>query len=193
MRELVYYVAVTLDGFIAGPNGEFDAFPTEGDHADAINERFADTIPTDLAAALGLRQDGARFDTVLMGWNTYAVGLPMGATSPYRHLRQFVFTGSNEAAGENLEVTSEDPVEVVRRLKAEPGASIWLCGGGALAATLAGEIDRLVLKRYPLLFGAGIPLFGARPYAPEHFEEVSTTAFESGVVFSEYVRRPAGV
>ena len=87
MRELVYYVGVTLDGFIAGPNGEFDAFPIEGDHVDAINERFADTIPTDLAAALGIRQDGTRFDTVLMGWNTYAVGLPMGATSPYRHLQ----------------------------------------------------------------------------------------------------------
>ncbi|MGI9824601.1 dihydrofolate reductase family protein [Agromyces sp. Marseille-Q5079] len=191
MRELVYYVAVTLDGFIAGPNGEFDAFPIEGDHVDAINERFADTIPTDLAAALGIRQDGTRFDTVLMGWNTYAVGLPMGATSPYRHLQQVVFSASNEAEGENLEVTSEDPVDVVRRLKAQPGASIWLCGGGALAATLAGEIDRLVLKRYPLLFGAGIPLFGARPYAPEQFDEVSTTAFETGVVFSEYVRRPA--
>ena len=80
----------------------------------------------------------------------------------------------------------------MRRLKAQPGASIWLCGGGALAATLAGEIDRLVLKRYPLLFGAGIPLFGPRPYAPEQFDEVSTTAFETGVVFSEYVRRPAG-
>jgi dihydrofolate reductase len=192
MRELVYYVGVTLDGFIAGPNGEFDAFPVEGDHADAINERFADTIPTDLAAALGIRQDGAMFDTVLMGWNTYAVGLPMGATSPYRHLRQIVFTASNEAEGENLEVTSEDPVAVVRRLKEQSGASIWLCGGGALAASLAGEIDRLVLKRYPLLFGAGIPLFGARPYAPEQFEEVSTTAFETGAVFSEYVRRPAG-
>ena len=191
MRELVYYVGVTLDGFIAGPNGEFDAFPIEGDHMDAINERFADTLPTDFAGALGIRQGGTLFDTVLMGWNTYAVGLPMGATSPYRHLRQVVFSASNEAEAENLEVTSEDPVDVVRRLKAQPGASIWLCGGGALAATLASEIDRLVVKRYPLLFGAGIPLFGARPYAPEPFDEVSTTAFETGVVFSEYVRRPA--
>lgn len=188
----MYYVAVTLDGFIAGPNGEFDAFPVEGDHVDAINDRFADTIPTDLAAALGIRQDGGRFDTVLMGWNTYAVGLPMGATSPYRHLRQIVFSGAHEAEGENLEVTAADPVEVVRRLKAEPGASVWLCGGGALAATLADEIDRLVLKRYPLLFGAGIPLFGSRPYAPAAFDEVSTTAFETGVVFTEYVRRAAG-
>ncbi|QEO16132.1 dihydrofolate reductase [Agromyces intestinalis] len=191
MRELVYYVAVSLDGFIAGPNGEFDAFPIEGDHMDAINERFADAIPTDLAAAIGVEQDGSRFDTVLMGWNTYAVGLPMGVTSPYRHLRQLVFSRSHEAEGEGIEITADDPVDVVRRLKAEPGASIWLCGGGALAATLADEIDRLVLKRSPVLFGAGIPLFGARPYSPERLDEVTTTAYRSGVVFSEYVRRAA--
>lgn len=188
MRELVYYVAVTLDGYIAGPAGEFDAFLIEGDHMDAINERFADTIPTEYAEAIGVAQDRSVFDTVLMGWNTYQVG---GVPSPYRHLRQIVFSRDNTAVGENLEVTAEDPVDVVRRLKQEDGAAIWLCGGGALAATLADEIDRLVLKRQPLLFGSGIPLFGERPYAPARFDAVGTTAFDSGVVMSEFVRRRA--
>lgn len=186
MRDLVYYAAVTLDGFIAGPNGEFDAFPVVGDHVDEINRRFADTIPTDFAESLGIPQGNSMFDTVLMGWNTYAVG---GMASPYRHLRQIVFSRTRTAAGENLEVTEGDPIEVVRRLKSEEGAAIWLCGGGRLAASLAPEIDRLVLKRYPLLFGEGIPLFGTRPYHPAQFEEVSTTVFGSGVVFSEYARR----
>lgn len=186
MRELVYYVAVTLDGFIAGPNGEFDAFLIEGDHMDGINQRFADTLPTVAAEALGIEQNRETFDTVLMGWNTYAVG---GLASPYAHLRQIVFSRSQSATGENLEVTADDPVEVVRRLKHEDGAAIWLCGGGALAATLAEEIDRLVLKRQPLLFGSGIPLFGDRPYHPERFDAVETTAYETGVVVTELVRR----
>ncbi|WP_217183597.1 dihydrofolate reductase family protein [Streptomyces sp. AC495_CC817] len=189
MRELVYYVAVTLDGFIAGPSGEFDAFLTEGDHMEAINERFADTVPTDYATMLGLRQDRSMFDTVLMGWNTYAVG---GVPSPYRHLRQIVFSRSRTADAENLEVTAERPIDVVRRLKGEEGAAIWLCGGGRLAGELAPEIDRLVVKRYPLLFGDGIPMFAPTAYAPSRFEEQSTTTFGSGVVFSEYVRRAAG-
>lgn len=193
MRELVYYVAVSLDGYIAGPAGEFDAFVVEGDHMDRQNERFADAIPTDIAGALGIPQHDGMFDTVLMGWNTYEVG---GLASPYRHLRQFVFSRSRTepvGAGEpvNLTITDEDPLELVRRLKREPGAAIWLCGGGELAAQLAPEIDRLVLKRQPVLFGSGIPLFGPSAYAPNRLDEVETTAFDSGVVISEYARRTA--
>lgn len=186
MRELVYYAAVTLDGFIAGPDGQFDAFLFEGDHMDAINDRFADTIPTDFAESLGVRQQNSMFDTVMMGWNTYQVGK---MASPYRHLRQIVFSRSHSVEAENLEVSADDPKTVVRRLKEEPGASIWLCGGGALAASLSDDIDRLVLKRQPLVFGDGIPLFEPGAYAPSIFDEVRTTVFESGVVFSEYVRR----
>lgn len=189
MRELVYYVAVSLDGYIAGPAGEFDAFLVEGDHMDGINDRFADAIPTDLAAMIGVPQTGDMFDTVLMGWNTYAVGLPDGMTSPYRHLKQYVFSRSHTAQSEDVETISGDPVELVRRLKEEGGKSIWLCGGGQLATTLHEEIDRLVIKRQPLLFGDGIPLFAKGEYAPARFDAVSTTAFESGVVFTEYVRR----
>jgi dihydrofolate reductase len=195
MRELVYYVAVSLDGYIAGPAGEFDAFLFEGDHMAALNERFADAIPTHIADALGIHRNGSMFDSVVMGWNTYAVGLP-SATSPYRHLRQVVFSRTRTEAdipGEhaNLTVTDEDPVDVVRRLKAEPGESIWLCGGGALACVLVDEIDRLVLKRHPVTFGDGIPLFSQGAYDPQGFDEVETTAFDSGVVVSEYVRRAA--
>lgn len=195
MRELTYYVAVTLDGYIAGPGGEYDAFLTEGDHMAAINDRFADTIPTDVADALGIPQHRSEFDTVLMGWNTYAVGLPH-TTSPYRHLRQFVFSRSHtaeELPGEpvGLTLTDEDPVAVVRALKQEQGGGIWLCGGGALASSLAAEVDRLVLKRQPLRFGDGIALFAPTRYAPQRFDEISSTAYRSGVVVSEYVRRRA--
>ncbi|WP_350348102.1 dihydrofolate reductase family protein [Agromyces sp. G08B096] len=193
MRELVYYVAVSLDGYIAGPDGEFDGFLMEGDHMEAQNARFGDAVPTDAAAALGIDQSGGSFDTVLMGWNTYAVGLPMGATSPYRHLDQIVFTRSHldDDLGErpNLVVTDEDPLAVVQRLKSEEGGAIWLCGGGQLATQLLGEIDRLVLKRQPMLFGSGIPLFAPGAYDPQRFDAVETTAYESGVVISEYVRR----
>jgi dihydrofolate reductase len=123
-----------------------------------------------------------------MGWNTYAVGLP-DATSPYRHLRQIVFSRSSSAAAENLVVTDADPVALVRELKQQPGADIWLCGGGILASLLADEIDRVVVKRHPLLFGAGIPMFAPGAYRPGVFETVDTRTFESGVAVTEYARR----
>ncbi|PSL37692.1 dihydrofolate reductase [Labedella gwakjiensis] len=192
MRELVYYVAVSLDGYIAGPDGQFDGFLGEGDHMRSLTERFGDAIPTDIATALDIPQPGTMFDTVLMGWNTYAVGLDAGVASPYRHLRQVVFSRTRTTADipgdtDGITLTSENPVDVVRRLKSEPGSAIWLCGGGSLASALGEEIDRLALKRNPVLFGAGIPLFEPGAYAPRDLDEVGTTVFESGVVFSEYV------
>ncbi|KZM79825.1 dihydrofolate reductase family protein [Cellulosimicrobium cellulans] len=191
MRELTYYVAVSLDGYIAGPDGEFDAFLAEGDHMQPIWARYGGTAPTDLAAAAGLPIADSPFDTVLMGWNTYAVGLPdHHLTNPYRHLRQVVFTRSHEApsGSEGVEFTGSDPVETVRALKREDGKGIWLCGGGALAAVLVDEIDRLALKVNPVMLGAGIPLFGERTYAPLSWRSTSTQTFRSGVTFAEYER-----
>ncbi len=189
MRELTYYVAVSIDGFIAGPGGEFDRFLFEGDHAADIGKRYQGTAPTQLAERAGFPVDGGPFDTVLMGWSTYAVGLPE-LPDPYQHLRQIVFTRGHEApaGSDRVEFTDRDPVEVVRELKAEEGKGIWLCGGGALAAALRDEIDRLALKRNPVLFGSGIPLFAGRGYAPADFRATRITPYESGVVLAEYAR-----
>ncbi len=185
MRELVYYVAVSLDGYIAGPDGQFDAFLMEGDHMDGINDRFADTMPTDYAAALGIDQSAGIFDTVLMGASTYAAGLPE-TTSPYRHLDQYVFTHRRHDPVDGVTFTDRDPVEVVHELKQADGKDIWLCGGGNLATQLSDEIDRFVLKRQPVLFGSGIPLMAPGRYAPRRFRRLSGRDFETGVSIVEY-------
>lgn len=189
MRELTYFAAVSIDGYIAGPGGEFDRFLVEGDHASAIWAKYGGTAPTVLAEAAGLSVDDCPFDTVLMGWHTYAVGLP-DLPDPYRHLRQIVFTRGHEApaGADGVEFTDRNPVEVVDELKAESGKGIWLCGGGALAAVLRDEIDRLALKRNPVLFGDGIPLFERGSYEPAGFRPTAITPFESGVVLAEYTR-----
>ncbi len=128
-----------------------------------------------------------RFDTVVMGRGTYEPGLAIGVTSPYSHLRQYVFSSALTATDPDVHVVSEDPVEFVRNLKLEDGLGIWLCGGGKLAAVLRGEIDELVIKRHPMVLGAGIPLFDG-PFEPTRFRLASTQTFDAGVQFVTYVR-----
>lgn len=188
MRELVYYIAVSLDGFIAGPHGEFDAFPVEGDHMETLVREYPDTLPTDIAGLQGIDQSSGRFSTVVMGWNTYVIGPENGMPSPYRHLEQIVFSRRHHADEENLRTTAEDPVDVVSELRAREGGDIWLCGGADLATQLRGQIDRLVLKHNPVVLGGGIPLFHAGHYAPAEFDLVRSRDYASGVVISEYER-----
>jgi dihydrofolate reductase len=192
MRELTYLVAVSLDGFIASPDGDFSAFPMEGDHIEMLARDYADTLPAPALDALGVTADGLRFDTVLMGWNTYDVGLRQGLAEPYPHLRQYVVAAHHTPPAPSIEHVAEHPVATAQALKAEPeGAGIWLCGGAGLAAALRDEIDCLVLKVNPVVLGRGIPLF-ANGYAPLAYGLQRSTPFESGVVVNEYRRRPAG-
>ncbi|WP_109210103.1 MULTISPECIES: dihydrofolate reductase family protein [Microbacterium] len=188
MRELVYYAAVSLDGRIAAPSGAFDAFLAEGDHVDAINADWADTVPGAVYDALGLTAPRGRFSTVLMGWNTFAAGLPF-TDDPYPHLEQIVFSRSRGQGdvGPGVRVTAEDPRAVVADLKSRDGADIWLCGGGDLAGQLRDDIDRLVLKVNPRVFGDGLPLFAAA-YDPVPFALERSRTFESGVVMNQYRR-----
>lgn len=188
MRELTYYIAVSLDGRIAAPDGAFDAFPVEGDHIDMIFREYRDTLPGVGLEMIGAEADNARFDTILMGWDTYAIG---GLPDPYPHLRQYVFTREHLDAEvpSHITVTDDDPVDVVRRLKAEEtGSGIYLCGGGVLAGALVDEIDRLVLKVNPVVLGDGIPLFAGGGYDPHGFELTAATPYASGVVVTEYAR-----
>lgn len=185
MRELVYYVAVSLDGYIADPEGGFGAFLVEGDHAPVVFEEYADALPVHALTALGIEPPRTRFDTVIMGWNTLTPALDIGVASPYPHLRQIVASRHPREVDPGITVTA-DPLAIVRELKQEDGLDIWLCGGGELAGTLLPEIDRLVLKRNPFVFGSGIPLFGNAPYDPRRFSPTGSRRFQSGVVVEEY-------
>jgi dihydrofolate reductase len=185
MRELVYYVAVSLDGFIADPDGGFDAFLVEGDHASVVFGEYADALPGHALAALCLTPPRTRFDTVIMGWNTLVPALDVGISSPYPHLRQVVASRRPRDVDPAITLT-DDPLRTVRDLKQEDGLDIWLCGGGELAGALLPEIDRLVLKRNPFVFGTGIPLFKNSPYGARPFTLDGTRSFQSGVILEEY-------
>lgn len=191
MRKLTYYVAATIDGFIATEDGSVDFFPVGGDHGPAITAQYPETLPTKVREALGIDKRNTTFDTVLMGRKTHDFGVRTGTSSPYAHLRQFVVsTTLPESPDPAVALIRADPVGRVRELKRESGLGIWLCGGGELAQALLPEIDQVFLKLYPIVLGRGRSLFGSgrRLPEPERFRVVTSQVFEDGVVFVKYTR-----
>ncbi|MBE9111705.1 dihydrofolate reductase [Nodosilinea sp. LEGE 07298] len=162
MKEITYFVACSVDGFIAHKDGSHNGFSQDEAYLTDLFNDFPETVPTHFRDALGISSENKWFDTVLMGRKTYAVGLKEGVTSPYTHLNQYVFSRSLPTSPDkNVELISNDAVGFVSRLKDQPGQGTWLCGGANLAATLFAHhlIDQLILKVNPFLMGAGIPLF----------------------------------
>jgi dihydrofolate reductase len=174
-RQVAYYIAVTADGFIARKDGSVDGFLSEGHH-----------IPDYLNS---LRD----YDTVLMGRHTYEFGYRYGLTPglsvpTYAHMMQYVFSQSMpDYTQEWLRVIREDPAAFVKRLKAESGGSIYLCGGSQLATYLLRHhlIDRLILKVNPVLFGEGIPLF-AGEVPTTTLALLDSKVYANGVQFQHY-------
>lgn len=188
MRKLVYYVASTIDGFISAPDGSADFFGPEPDVAAHLATHWPQTLPTFAHPQFGIDRPEGRFDAVVMGRATYDPALKMGITSPYAHLKQYVFSRTLPPATDpEVEIVSGDPVEFVRALKREPGRDIWLCGGGQLAGQLLPEVDELVVKLNPFVIGSGVPL-ATRDFDPRRFTLVETRPIASGVVILHYTR-----
>jgi dihydrofolate reductase len=136
MRRIRYSVAMSLDGYIAGPNGEYDWIEMDASGAAEYFKAFY-----------------AQFDTALMGRKSYE--LAKGAVAP---LKTYVVSRTLPA-GELRDVTvlGEDALERIAELRARPGKDIWLWGGGELFGSLAaaGLVDTVEVGVIPVLLGAG--------------------------------------
>ncbi|MEK8108598.1 hypothetical protein NKG94_34025 [Micromonospora sp. M12] len=88
LRKLVYYVASTVDGFIAGPDGADPTgpggfWPVPEDYLHHLVAEYPETLPGPARQAFGIVDEGSRFDTVLEGRHSYEVGLKAGVTDAY--------------------------------------------------------------------------------------------------------------
>jgi dihydrofolate reductase len=140
MRKLVLNLAVSLDGYIAGPNGEYDWCFTDDDYG-----------MTDFLKSV---------DATIMGGKSYRLVAEYG--QPYPEFTNYVFTRtSGESPYNNVVFVSEDIPGFVRSLKQQKGKNIWLFGGGEIIHPLIQEnlVDELMLAIHPILLGAGLPLF----------------------------------
>lgn len=193
MRKLTYFIACSIDGFIGDPKGDATtmmAFVDE-EFLAFLKEEYPETISAEGRTALGLGDlENRRFDTVVQGRVSYQLALDADVTSPYGHMREFVASRSlTESPDPNVELIAEDLVGRVRELKAEQGElGIWLCGGSQLAGELIDEIDELVIKTYPLVYGSGMPMFGSG-FAADAFTLERVRTFGNGVLVRTYSRK----
>ncbi|WP_204105845.1 MULTISPECIES: dihydrofolate reductase family protein [Spirulina sp. CCY15215] len=188
MQTLTYYVACSIDGFIAHTDGSHNGFSQDSEYLADICASFPETIPSHWRTSMGVRGDNKCFDVVLMGRKTYEVGLKEGITSPYSHMKQYLFSRSiRESPDNNVELVSANAVELVKSLKSESGKGIWLCGGANLATTLFANhlVDRLILKINPFLMGSGIPLFSGEIHQTA-LKLTDHKIYENGVLLLYY-------
>lgn len=188
MRELTYYVACSVDGFIAHADGSHSGFSQDSEYFADLFSSFPETVPSHLRDVMGIHSENKWFDIVLMGRKTYEIGLKDGVTSPYSHMKQYLFSRSMQQSPDGkVELVSENTIELVKTLKSESGQGIWLCGGANLAATLFAHhlIDQLILKVNPFLMGSGIPLFSG-VIQQTALELINSRIYENGVVMLYY-------
>lgn len=196
MRKLVYYIAVTLDGFIAGPDGADPTGPggfwqIPEDYLQHIIAEYPETLPGPARTALSVTAEGTHFDTVVEGRRSYEIGLRAGVTDAFPHLRHLVFSRTLTVSPDPaVELVADDPVATVRELKTQAGKDIWLIGGGELAGALYREIDELIVKLNPMTTGAGIPLFSRdAAFAPRTWTLTDRAILDSGAAFLTYSRQ----
>jgi dihydrofolate reductase len=140
MRRVRYSVAMSLDGYIAGPKGEFDWIVMDPD--------------IDFRALVGA------FDTVLLGRKTYEVTRQQGGAGTMSGMKAYVFSRTLRQADCPDATVTDKPAETLAALKAAPGKDIWLFGGGSLFRSLLelGLVDAVEVAIIPVLLGGGVPL-----------------------------------
>ena len=188
MKPLTYYIACSLDGFIAHEDGSHDGFSQDADYIAVLAQTFPETFPAHFREPLNIQGENQCFDVVLMGRKTYEVGSNAGITNPYPHLKQYLFSKKLKSSPDReISLISEDVIATVKTIKNESSQGVWLCGGGTLASTLFSEglIDQLILKVNPFLMGAGIPLF-AEAIPQTALKLVGSQTYRNGVARLHY-------
>ena len=163
MRKVILQVAVTLDGFIEGPKGEYDwCLPPDGQE---------------------MKEFLKRIDALFLGRKSFE----MIGSKPFGKKKNYVFSNTLKKSSGQTEIVSGDIAQQVRKIKMMEGKDIWLFGGASLTASLMNEglVDGLELAVHPILLGGGKPLFrGIKGTVKTKLIDVKT--YPSGLVMLNY-------
>ena len=143
MRKIILGLAISLDGYIEGPHGEYDWCFTDQDYG--MSELFKNV------------------DAAFMGRRSYEMTLAMGdfPTKGFPKLKEYVFSTTLTEVKKGAVLISSNIKREVNNIKREKGKDIWLFGGAGLTTSLMnlGLVDELWLAVHPILLGGGKTLF----------------------------------
>lgn len=143
MRKIILQLAVSLDGFIEGPNGEFDWCFTDQDY--------------------GMSDFFKRIDSTFMGRKSYELALAMADQIPagFPKFKEYVFSNTLNKVKEGAILIKGDIKKEIEKIKNEKGKDIWLFGGAELISSLINFklVDEVILAIHPVVLGGGKPLF----------------------------------
>jgi dihydrofolate reductase len=171
MVEIVYYVATSVDGYIATPDGGIEwltSFESGGED-------------------YGYAEFYASVEAVLLGRRTFEQVLSLGEW-PYTGKSSWVFSQQpHPSPPPQVTLTSQSPAEVVTALADQGIRRAWLVGGGQLAGSFqaAGLISEHIISIIPIILGEGIPLFGEAG-AMERLQMMGNTPYDNGLVQIRY-------
>ena len=174
MRKIILYIAVSIDGYIAGPDGEIDWLHSidNPDNNDFGYAKFYKSI-----------------DTTIMGNSTYKQILSFGVDFPYPEKTNYVFTkNKSESDTDHVKFVNSDFEKFVIDLKNSSGKNIWLIGGGKTNSFFLNNnfIDEIILTTIPIILGKGIPLFEGN-VRNKKIRMSKINSFDCGIVQSNFL------
>ena len=177
MNQVKLYIAASLDGYIARPDGNLD---------------WLNTIPAPDTGDYGYADLLNSIGTTIMGRKTYEEVIGFGVEWPYGDLHSYVVTSDPgfQVSTPNTFVQNGDLNAFIRKLKDRSDKDIWLIGGGRLITHFLnhGLIDRMILTLVPIILGDGIPLFPDRP-KESNWTLAEVKSYNTGLVNLTYDKR----
>ena len=173
MRKVKLFIAISLNGKIAKPDGSVDwleSIPNPGE----IDHGYSDFYKS--------------IDTTIQGNTTYKQIISWGIDFPYSDKKNFVFTRDKHSVDtEQVTFIADNHLDFVKRLKAAEGQDIWLIGGGQLNTMLLNEklVDEIQVFVMPIVLTEGIELFENLP-KETNLALIETKTYATGAVELKY-------